>query len=304
MRNGFKKWRFYLSAMILPVMLFTSCSSDDGNDPEPEEETKELVVDFTFTNEENSLEVVFTNTSENAESYEWNFGDGSPAVTEEHPIHVYDASGTYTVTLIGRDADGNVLNKKQSVEVSDGNEPIGEPGDVFDDFSGEERSANISWTADPGIDLIHGVDFEGDELDSLVGQYTRTAESQSHSKIFIRPLPADVNWNERTVFSLRVYFPSSNDYSGALNTEVGLKLRPDNEEGSGSDFTREVAVRKSVGEDRLDQWVTLEFDMTEAVRSDGSFDPSLDYTTFVVQLGGDAGAAEGTIYVKDFKRLD
>jgi hypothetical protein len=43
-------------------------------------------------------EVWFTNTSENAERFEWDFGDGY--ISEEvDPIHVYTASGYYDVVL-------------------------------------------------------------------------------------------------------------------------------------------------------------------------------------------------------------
>jgi predicted extracellular nuclease/PKD repeat protein len=44
---------------------------------------------------------VFTNTTIGAEpiTYEWNFGDGSDVVTDEHPTHTYGAAGVYTVVL-------------------------------------------------------------------------------------------------------------------------------------------------------------------------------------------------------------
>jgi PKD repeat protein len=42
--------------------------------------------------------IVFTNTSERADSYSWDFGDGNTS-TEENPIHDYAEPGSYTVTL-------------------------------------------------------------------------------------------------------------------------------------------------------------------------------------------------------------
>ena len=42
---------------------------------------------------------LFTNTSQNATSCIWNFGDGSNS-TDQNPYHIYSATGTYTVTLI------------------------------------------------------------------------------------------------------------------------------------------------------------------------------------------------------------
>ncbi len=46
-----------------------------------------------------ALTVTFTNTTTNADTYEWNFGDGSALSTATNPTHAYQAQGTYTVTL-------------------------------------------------------------------------------------------------------------------------------------------------------------------------------------------------------------
>jgi PKD repeat protein len=45
------------------------------------------------------MTVTFTNASTNADTYEWNFGDGSALSTATNPTHAYQAQGTYTVTL-------------------------------------------------------------------------------------------------------------------------------------------------------------------------------------------------------------
>ena len=42
---------------------------------------------------------VNTSTSPGGTTYSWNFGDGSPNSTATNPTHVYNAGGTYTVTL-------------------------------------------------------------------------------------------------------------------------------------------------------------------------------------------------------------
>jgi PKD repeat protein len=56
-----------------------------------------ITAGFSFT--QNRDTVSFTNTSQNATTYFWNFGDGESS-NSENPVHVYDSSGTYTVTLI------------------------------------------------------------------------------------------------------------------------------------------------------------------------------------------------------------
>ncbi|HOO99400.1 MAG TPA: PKD domain-containing protein [Bacteroidales bacterium] len=42
--------------------------------------------------------VLFNNSSKNADSFLWNFGDGLTS-TEKHPEHIFTGSGFYTVTL-------------------------------------------------------------------------------------------------------------------------------------------------------------------------------------------------------------
>jgi PKD repeat protein len=44
--------------------------------------------------------VSFTNTSTDATTYSWDFGDGSPIDNSTNPSHLYTADGTYIVTMI------------------------------------------------------------------------------------------------------------------------------------------------------------------------------------------------------------
>jgi len=59
---------------------------------------------FTFTS--NNLDFQFTNTSSNAISYYWNFGDGNSS-TLANPTHTYLLPGSYTVMLIASGTCGN-----------------------------------------------------------------------------------------------------------------------------------------------------------------------------------------------------
>lgn len=52
------------------------------------------------------LEVVFTNTSENADAFEWNFGDGNSS-TDKNSIHIYSEKGIYTVSLTASNAENS-----------------------------------------------------------------------------------------------------------------------------------------------------------------------------------------------------
>lgn len=63
-------------------------------------------TNFTY-NVTEDLTVEFTNTSSNADSYSWDFGDGGGASTEENPTYTYPSDGVYTVTLTATNSDGS-----------------------------------------------------------------------------------------------------------------------------------------------------------------------------------------------------
>ena len=58
-----------------------------------------------FTSAVNGATATFTNTSSNATSYTWNFGDGNTS-NLQNPAHVYAGDGSYTVTLTAANACG------------------------------------------------------------------------------------------------------------------------------------------------------------------------------------------------------
>jgi hypothetical protein len=59
--------------------------------------------------------VVFNNSSTNATSFLWNFGDGGTS-TEENPTHIYDDEGRYDVRLVSINSDDSDTARRQ-VEV-------------------------------------------------------------------------------------------------------------------------------------------------------------------------------------------
>lgn len=102
--------KLFLSiAMIAMIALFTACE-DDEKAPEP-------FASFQYeVSEDNPLEVSFTNTSENAESYTWEFGDGETS-TEENPTYEYSEAGSYDVVLTATNADGVSTEATQTIEI-------------------------------------------------------------------------------------------------------------------------------------------------------------------------------------------
>ena len=56
-------------------------------------------------------EVSFTSTATGATSYAWDFGDGSTS-TEMNPIHIFTTSGSFTVSLVATNEDGDDESSK------------------------------------------------------------------------------------------------------------------------------------------------------------------------------------------------
>ena len=116
--KNFKLTNLLTGVALLASMVFLSnCkSSDDPGKPTA-----------TFTYVADNKVVTFTNTSTNATSYSWNFGDGTTS-TETSPVHTYSAFGQYTVTLSSTGSGGTANSvpdqltlAKSSPVVIDGN---------------------------------------------------------------------------------------------------------------------------------------------------------------------------------------
>ncbi|WP_406659686.1 PKD domain-containing protein [Methanolobus sp. ZRKC3] len=93
-------------ATPVPATAESICEGEDG------------YVVANFTAEVNCLNVTFTDTSENATSWEWDFGDGNVLAVLPIP-YTYEEAGTYTVKLIAWDDDEQSDSKEMKVVVYD-----------------------------------------------------------------------------------------------------------------------------------------------------------------------------------------
>lgn len=75
--------------ILFAIASMTSCKDDEEEEPE---------VLASFTAVADGLTVTFTNTSQNAATYLWDFGDQETS-TEVNPVHTYGSLGTFTVVL-------------------------------------------------------------------------------------------------------------------------------------------------------------------------------------------------------------
>ncbi|MDT0608121.1 PKD domain-containing protein [Croceitalea rosinachiae] len=97
MKNLFKKAR--ILSMVILVLAFLGCEDDDEGTTLPS-----VTAGFTFDLIPNTGSVSFINVSENADTFEWDFGNEATS-TEIDPTVTF-ASGTYTVTLTANNVAG------------------------------------------------------------------------------------------------------------------------------------------------------------------------------------------------------
>lgn len=108
MKQTFKlSWLLFA---LLALTVVTACKKDD------DEEKKEVIAGFKAeADATNTLMYTFTNQSQNATSYLWDFGDGETS-TETNPVHTFAAPGNYTVKLTATGAGGsNSIQKPLTV---------------------------------------------------------------------------------------------------------------------------------------------------------------------------------------------
>jgi PKD repeat protein len=72
------------------------------------------VANFTFELGKNG-EVKFNNTSQNANSYQWEFGDGEKSI-DKNPIHFYKANSSFEISLIVKNEAAS-SNKKVTINI-------------------------------------------------------------------------------------------------------------------------------------------------------------------------------------------
>jgi uncharacterized membrane protein len=108
-KNEMKKFKYILSCLLLTGLIigFQACKNN------PERPVKDVV----FTDAVKSYTVTFTNTTTDAKSFRWNFGD-STSSTETNPVHTYLHKGKHITTLYATLNNGSVISGSTIINVS------------------------------------------------------------------------------------------------------------------------------------------------------------------------------------------
>jgi PKD repeat protein len=194
----------------------------------------------SFTSEANFLEVTFTNTSANATSYTWDFGDSLGTSTDENPIYTYTNAGTYTVKVVATkdgvsdefsgdvtiEADPNLItnggfddasdwtiinidatdNEKGSVSISDGVVKFSEPESPTDPWK--------HWAVYTAVALEAGtyqfdMDMTYTGINDVWGEvYIGATQPTDNSG-------ADYNGDQQVLRAYNAWECSNNTYSGS-----------------------------------------------------------------------------------------
>ena len=99
--------------------------------------------------------VTFTNASEEATQYQWDFGDNTSVSSEKNPVHTYTTGGEYVVKLISVGTNGNNTISKR-IFVIDACQ-----NDFFNKLT---NCNNLVWTWSPDPNAIRVLSADGSQV--------------------------------------------------------------------------------------------------------------------------------------------
>ena len=180
-----------------------------GSDFEFEIETvSKLLSKFEVSHENVELQngeaiVDFTNVSESADSYNWNFGDGSENSIDENPTHAYIKAGVYEVMLKATNDNCESVSTK-IIAVADNNRSEEFASSVLATLT--DRGVQVTFLFDELKNIrINAYNVLGQQLiEPIVGQYGNQTITFGDSRYAANALieVTDVNTGERSLIRL------------------------------------------------------------------------------------------------------
>lgn len=153
----------YLIAIAIMAFTVSSCNDDEGTDDLPE-----IIVGFTQTIDNETGIVTFINISENADTYSWDFGDGTTS-TEINPEKAYE-NGTYTVVLTATNSEDQSESTQDEISIQ-----VPEVVTLPITFDNENVAYDASVFGGTSFGLVDNPDVSGsNDKASIVGSITNS----------------------------------------------------------------------------------------------------------------------------------
>lgn len=166
-------------------------------------------------------------------------------------------------------------------------------------FETSESGLLLSTFSDnQGVDITYGVDNPDGTANDLVAKVIRPDDGRfgGYEDYKFSAFDAPIDFSVYHKWTMDVYIPSGQDFSGALNPEVVLIFI----DSDGNFWERWTEIPKTIDEADFDSWVTLEFDGTDLVGANGiKLQDQTTYTTIAIRFGGGGHQESGIFYVKD-----
>lgn len=241
--SGIFQFRLLLNLLFISAVLWQCgrASQDDGVLPAP-------TPAFTATPATvNPLQISFANTSGQARSYYWDFGDGTGTSYAAAPTYTYRRAGTYQVRLV-TSGDGGAANLVRAITVTAPPEPVANFTIAIDETKAPLRvgfantttnSTDYTWdfgVSDLASDTSNAANPSFEYPQS--GLYTVTLTARSVAGIFtdVRTLkvlvikPSDLAGTAATGRSWQydrtkgLSFDNGGSFSGQKSCEIGSEF--------------------------------------------------------------------------------
>ena len=99
-------------SLLVVFLSFLSCDSDDDS-----VQNNTLSSGYTYVREASPGVITFLNTSENADTYVWDFGDGTTSIIKD-PVKTYTQTGEYVVNLTAKNnKTGEVKSYSSTISI-------------------------------------------------------------------------------------------------------------------------------------------------------------------------------------------
>ncbi len=244
--------------LLMAVFLVTCEDDDDANLPM-------VVADFVHSINEDTGSVTFINLSENADSFTWDFGDGTSS-TEINPIKNYP-TGTYSIVLTAENAAGGSATAEDQIVI---NIPL--PINFPINFDDPNVNYDVTTFNGAAFAIVANPDPSGANTStSQVGEITNSGAA-FEGLFFDLGTPLDLS----TLKTVKMKFWS--------NTPVDILLKL--EQGTGGDVET-VASHGGTG------WEEIFF----------TYDSANSYSRFTLFVDG-PGTTAGTFYFDDVEQTE